>query len=78
MAIGSSVEWAQFHLGDVYRTIGALLLLLGRLALYDVVARRRRHPATLVGATVFLAMRILAADAIAVSEFGLSFVRGLK
>lgn len=56
---------------------GALVLLVAGLALYDVLLRRRVHPATLVGGAALIAARILGGFVIADSEFGLAFVRDL-
>ena len=64
-------------LNSTLLTLGALLLLLVGLALYDVFSLRRVHPATLAGGAFFIGLRTFAAFVIANSDFGHSFVRGL-
>jgi len=58
-------------------TLGALVLLLSSLALYDMLSRKRVHPATLVGGLSFLAVRAFA-GVFADSPMARSFVRGLE
>jgi hypothetical protein len=72
-------EWPIFPGGeDAHRLygIGGLLVLFGLLIAYDLVVRRRPHPASWIGAVAILAS-LAAAVFLAVSGAGFELLRGV-
>jgi hypothetical protein len=71
-------RWPVFDGLDVtLSSLGAMLLLLFALGLYDVVSRKRVHAVTLLGGSFLMGSRIVSIFVIANSEVGQSFVRAL-
>jgi hypothetical protein len=78
-ALGRFPMWPMFASGvDVGKNyaIGGLIVLLGAMVVYDIVARRRVHPATWGGGIAIVAS-IAGAVALGVSSVGFGLLRGL-
>jgi hypothetical protein len=77
-AIARLPEWPIFPGGEEahrYYGIGGLLVLFGLLIAYDLITRRRPHPASWIGATAIVAS-LAAAVFLAVSGAGFEILHG--
>lgn len=78
-AIARVTESKIFPGGDdarLYYGIGGLLLLFGLLIVYDLIVRRRPHPASWIGAVAIMAS-LAAAAFLAISGKGFEILRGV-
>jgi hypothetical protein len=77
-AIARIRRWPMFEGVNVDAfNLGALSLLIGALAIHDLMSNRRIHPVTLIGGAFFLATRVFAQFVIAPSDAGMMVVRRL-
>jgi hypothetical protein len=76
-ALGRIMHWPIFAGIHVINlpTVG-MIVFLGGLLIYDVMTTKRAHPATILGGTFRLLVWV-GVQAIAASEFGRAFVRGM-
>jgi hypothetical protein len=77
-AMARFTEWPVFPGGDDarrYYGIGGLLVLFGLLIVYDLIVRRRPHPASWIGAVAILAS-LAAAAFLAISGEGFKILHG--
>jgi hypothetical protein len=71
-------RWPMFDGVDIDAfNLGALSLLIGALAVHDLISNRRIHPVTLIGGAFFLATRVFAQFLIAPSDTGMMVIRQL-
>jgi hypothetical protein len=63
--------------GAIFLGVGGLVALLVPIGMHDVFSRKRLHPATLLGASSYIAVKMVSIFVIATSEIGRSFVRRL-
>ena len=55
----------------------ALILLIIAIGVNDVITRRRVHPVTLIGGSLFIATKVFFVFVVARTEFGISTVAGI-
>jgi hypothetical protein len=77
-AIARIRRWPVFEGVNVDAfNLGVLSLLIGALAVHDIISKRRIHPVTLAGGAFFLGTRVFAQFVIAPSDAGMAVIRGL-
>ena len=77
-AIARIRRWPMFEGVNIDAfNLGTLSLLIGAMAVHDLVSNRRIHPVTLIGGAFFLATRVFAQFVVAPSDAGMMVIRWL-
>jgi hypothetical protein len=78
-AVARISRWTSFlAIPPGVLSTAVICLLLLALGLYDAVSRKRLHPATLVGGSLFFGSKLLSVLVVSSFQFGRSFVRWLE